>query len=477
MSQVYQTRRKMERETGASARETRPQGPDLSQLQGGAMPTSEQLGRRVDLPGAIRAKMEASFGADLSGVELYESQTVADAGAQAMTMGNRIGFAPGQLDFASGAGQALLGHELSHVVSQARGEVTGSGFLNDHALEARADREGALAAAGESVYSGPVTPVSTTSTALSAAGPMQAKKRPKEERRPHDEGYSVLDPAKAGKMNQDRSIGRFWQEHNNRGTARPGTEGLHQELRQKYSGPAYKANMFNHSLENADATVKGGGLNTSRTVATLSGETGKGVSTDELRTLYDRLMAGHRADVDPSDPEAVQASNAEFDTGARQLKGIYYNQLKRLRDNYGTMVTQMHPEDVLRQVGPNFQDQFQLMQDTEQMLVNMPQYFDLENNEDDQEFKRLSDYYNNAYGAMNQYANASFMAEIEGRPMLQEDVDRDVGRSREYLTAREQESGIHGPKMDKKEARRYQRDLKRRARKKDWKGALFGHFK
>ena len=154
-------------------------------------------------------------------------------------------------------------------------------------------------------------------------------------------------------MNQDRSIGRFWQEHNNRGTARPGTEGLHQELRQKYSGPAYKANMFNHSLENADATVKGGGLNTSRSVSTLSGETGKGVSTDELRTLYDRLMAGHRADVDPSDPEAVQASNAEFDTGVRQLKGIYYNQLKRLRDNYGTMVTQMHPEDVLRQVVEN----------------------------------------------------------------------------------------------------------------------------
>ena len=112
MSQVYQTRRKMERETGASAREMRPQGPDLSQLQGGAMPTAEQLGRRVDLPGAIRAKMEASFGADLSGVELYESQTVADAGAQAMTMGNKIGFAPGELDFVSGAGQALLGHEL-----------------------------------------------------------------------------------------------------------------------------------------------------------------------------------------------------------------------------------------------------------------------------------------------------------------------------------------------------------------------------
>jgi len=119
--------------------------------------------------------MEHSFGADLSSVQLYESQTVADAGARAMAMGNRIAFAPGQLDFTSSAGQSLLGHELSHVVSQARGEVTGGGFLNDSALEARADREGAMAAAGESVYTGPVTPLSASSVS-EAAGPMQAKK-------------------------------------------------------------------------------------------------------------------------------------------------------------------------------------------------------------------------------------------------------------------------------------------------------------
>ena len=179
MSQVYQTRRKADSKVDVSTQDRQAHGPALAQLQGGAMPTAEQLGHRVDLPGAIQAKMEAAFGADFSGVELYESQTVADAGAQAMTMGNKIGFAPGALDFSSGAGQALLGHELSHVVSQARGEVSGRGFLDDRALEARADREGALAAAGESVYAGPVTPISTTSTALSAAGPMQAKKKPK----------------------------------------------------------------------------------------------------------------------------------------------------------------------------------------------------------------------------------------------------------------------------------------------------------
>ena len=154
-----------------------PAAPALDALRTGAVqPTSELLGRPVDLPGAIRAKMEASFGADLSAVKLYESQAVADAGAEAVAQGSRIAFAPGALDFASASGQALLGHELSHVVSQARGEVAGSGFLNDAALEARADREGAMAAAGEQVYAGPVTTALSSASAAPAAGPMQASK-------------------------------------------------------------------------------------------------------------------------------------------------------------------------------------------------------------------------------------------------------------------------------------------------------------
>ena len=149
--------------------------PSLDALRSGAaMPSEEQLGHRADLPDAMREKMESAFGADLSAVKLYESRTVADAGARAVSQGTRIAFAPGMLDFSSHAGQALLGHELSHVVSQARGEVTGSGFLNDRALEARADREGAMAAAGQTVAM-PAAALSSVSAAP-AAGPMQASK-------------------------------------------------------------------------------------------------------------------------------------------------------------------------------------------------------------------------------------------------------------------------------------------------------------
>ena len=140
----------------------------------GAIPSVEESpGRRVDLPEAMREKMESAFGADLSAVKLYESEAVAEAGAKAVTRGSDVSFAPGMLDFTSYGGQALLGHELSHVVSQARGEVTGGGFLNNASLEARADREGAMAAAGQEIGfpSAALSPVS----AADAAGPMQAK--------------------------------------------------------------------------------------------------------------------------------------------------------------------------------------------------------------------------------------------------------------------------------------------------------------
>ena len=176
MSYTYAERKKAE-PAGRQAEERSVSGRSMSSLLSGArMPGREELGRRVDLSEAIRAKMESSFGADLSGVRLYESRSVADAGAEAVAQGNNIVFAPGNTDFSSRKGQQLLGHELSHVMSQARGEVTGRGFLNSSALEARADREGAMAAAGEQVYGGAAAPLSAASAAP-AAGPMQASKR------------------------------------------------------------------------------------------------------------------------------------------------------------------------------------------------------------------------------------------------------------------------------------------------------------
>ncbi|MCR4886374.1 MAG: DUF4157 domain-containing protein [Clostridiales bacterium] len=177
MSYTY-AKRKQAEAASPKTETVETQGPSPEALRtGAAQPSAEQLGNRADLPDAMRSKMENAFGADLSAVKLYESQAVADVGSQAITQGADIAFAPGLLDFSSFGGQALLGHEISHVVSQARGEVTGGGFLNDASLEARADREGAMAAAGRTVA--PPTASLSPVSAADAAGPMQAKLKPR----------------------------------------------------------------------------------------------------------------------------------------------------------------------------------------------------------------------------------------------------------------------------------------------------------
>ncbi len=174
--QTYQKKPQATPQTDVQTPTPLAQAPAMNALRAGTTaPTPDMLGHKIDLPEALRARMESSFGTDLSGIQLYESQAVADAGAEAITQGSRIAFAPGKLDFASMGGKALLGHEISHAVSQARGEVSGHGFLQSHALETRADHEGILAAIGQPISAAPVGAISDISAA-SAAGPMQAKK-------------------------------------------------------------------------------------------------------------------------------------------------------------------------------------------------------------------------------------------------------------------------------------------------------------
>ena len=184
----------------------------------------ENLGHQVDMPVVMREKMEGAFGMDLSAVKLYENKAVGKAGAEAVTQGSNIAFAPGKLDFSSTHGQALLGHEISHVASQARGEVKGSGLVNDSALEARADREGMMAARGMSIsegYGGAAAALSNASAA-SAAGPMQAKsgkkkkqsksgKRKKKQKMTTRDIVDKMYRFSAGKMRQDLEYDRAFE--------------------------------------------------------------------------------------------------------------------------------------------------------------------------------------------------------------------------------------------------------------------------
>ncbi len=103
------------------------------------------------LPSEVRSKMEAAFGADFSDVRVHVGHEASRIGAIAYTWGSNIHFAPGHYNPHTLQGQKVLGHELWHVVQQKAGRVKnpfggGVAVVQDHALEAEADRMGEKAA-------------------------------------------------------------------------------------------------------------------------------------------------------------------------------------------------------------------------------------------------------------------------------------------------------------------------------------------
>ena len=88
------------------------------------------------------------------------------AEAEAVTQGSNIAFAPGKLDFSSTHGQALLGHEISHAASQARGESRARQLWSRLQKESRIPPWKSVPDTGndETLYCVPVTLVTGTRT-------------------------------------------------------------------------------------------------------------------------------------------------------------------------------------------------------------------------------------------------------------------------------------------------------------------------
>jgi Domain of unknown function (DUF4157) len=113
--------------------------------------TSTMHGGR-SIPAPVRHKMERAFNANFADVRVHEGSHAASLGAIAYTQANHIHFSPGKFNPETSSGQALLGHELAHVVQQRQGRVKPTGQvkglpLNDNlALEQEADRLGLKAA-------------------------------------------------------------------------------------------------------------------------------------------------------------------------------------------------------------------------------------------------------------------------------------------------------------------------------------------
>jgi Domain of unknown function (DUF4157) len=107
------------------------------------------------LPQPLLARMERSFGEDFARVRIHEGPGPSTVGAVALAQGSDLHFAPGHYRPGTPSGDALIGHELTHVVQQRHGQAAGWGggnpIIRDRLLEHEARQQGHLAARGDPV--------------------------------------------------------------------------------------------------------------------------------------------------------------------------------------------------------------------------------------------------------------------------------------------------------------------------------------
>jgi hypothetical protein len=108
----------------------------------------QQLGRGRALDSSVRQRMGSAFGRDFSSVRVHDDASAtflsSQLSARAFTVGNDVAFAAGEYKPGTLVGDALIAHELAHVVQQSGGRQPNALMLkgdDDYgALEEDADR-------------------------------------------------------------------------------------------------------------------------------------------------------------------------------------------------------------------------------------------------------------------------------------------------------------------------------------------------
>jgi len=120
-----------------------PEAPGVHSVQA-------SLGGGAPLDAGARSRMDRAFGFDFGAVRIHDDSrahaVAARHDALALTVGSDIAFAPGEYRPGDPAGEALLAHELAHVVQQS--EATSEASTGSAALEEDADVAAAHAVLG-----------------------------------------------------------------------------------------------------------------------------------------------------------------------------------------------------------------------------------------------------------------------------------------------------------------------------------------
>jgi|GEM_PF-2089789 len=111
-----------------------------------------ELGSGQPLEGGIKQRMQSAFGADFSGVRVHSDFAAQEASdrldARAFTIGSDIAFGPGEYQPGTPVGDALIAHELAHVVQQQSSDVPGAPMTKSDAQSSALEEEADISAVG-----------------------------------------------------------------------------------------------------------------------------------------------------------------------------------------------------------------------------------------------------------------------------------------------------------------------------------------
>lgn len=134
-------------------------------------------GRPLEEP--VRIEMEQRLGADFSQVRVHTDaaahESAQDVNAHAYTAGSHLVFQQGQYDGASAAGKKMLAHELTHVIQQRQGPVSGTSVDGGPVVSDPRDTfEQAAEATAESAMARPLHATPAAGGPAAHAGPAPA---------------------------------------------------------------------------------------------------------------------------------------------------------------------------------------------------------------------------------------------------------------------------------------------------------------
>lgn len=283
-------------------------------------------------------------------------------------------------------------------------------------------------------------------------------------------------------------------------------KGLFEKIEKRFSdkakyGEAYSGSRETGSFANTareGTSVLTSGLISARMAPQLIGVLGHGETEDSMLQMYDDLLCCGRyqylkfregkQNEDGTDllseaeknelaaftDEKLNELDAAFDRGMLKLKDLQYKQLCRLRDKYGTLGSQLHPEDFIARIGPEFFDETAFLQDLQQMMQGGAKYFDFSKPED-QEYRNLANYYNAMFCIARGYTLADASAKMMDPALGLEMFKAQMSQLKESGESRKLEKFVGGPSLSREEEEEYHGALRQRFGGEN-AYRLFGHF-